>query len=636
MNSEPSFPISINDWREELAREKKKNDELTLQFKNQERNYQKLVGELKTQVQSEQQKSLSLENSLQKMPNAMSQVIELQAQLKQAELRQKQLKEELVRKGHEMEAQEKESQKDSLANDLKTFKDFAINEITEKEKVIIEQKLYIENSEKAIQSLTQEIEHYQTLLLSEKQKFQSEIEDYKDIIDQLEEDIFQAKQNSASNKYTFTKHQDEINKHQVANSENQQLKFELESLQEQFEMKVEDLKNAEKKIEHLKKSRLELADQMTELENKVEILAAQKEEIKKGLENKEETIHLLEEEIYSNAEDFAEKLKMELEDANGKCKRLEKQIREMEQNYEDKIEEKLGIISNGQFQVNDLMRKVLILEKDKEGLVEKIFSLQKIISVLENDLIEFDLKKSNEIEKFKDQFKDKLLRLKQEKDELRIKCAELQEQVGFGRPSIVEPGGSLFDEFSQLPEGRFSHLSLRPTLNEDTKRVENLISQLAEKETNLKNLTTEKNNLDIRHKENYTELKKVKQELTIALRNLEHKAQELEMANWELDNLRTSEDSKLDKGKILVLESEKDLLKAEISRLETELMLSKENWAELNNSLYKDLLESQTSVAKAKSEVIKIREENDLLKGNSEISAKKKKRNIGSWFRREA
>ena len=107
------------------------------------------------------------------------------------------------------------------------------------------------------------------------------------------------------------------------------------------------------------------------------------------------------------------------------------------------------------------------------------------------------------------------------------------------------------------------------------------------------------------------------------------------MAKWELESLKSDQDSKLDKGKILVLESEKELLKAEISRLETQLLLSKENWAEHNNSLYKDLLESQTTVAQAKSEVIRIKEENDLLKAFKDNTMHKKKRSIGSWFKRE-
>ena len=152
----------------------------------------------------------------------------------------------------------------------------------------------------------------------------------------------------------------------------------------------------------------------------------------------------------------------------------------------------------------------------------------------------------------------------------------------------------------------------------------------------MRSLTTEKSNIETKHKETYAELKKVNDELKITIRALSHKTQELELAENELEELRSSEDSRLDKGKILVLISEKELLSAEISRLETELMLSKENWAELNNSLYRDLLESQTAVAQAKSEVIRIREENELLK-NSRLDPKniKKKRNIGSWFRRE-
>ena len=637
MLSEPSIPISINDWREELARERKKSDELSSLLKNQERNYQKLVSEVKTQLQAEQQKSQSLELSIRKMPEVMNQVSDLQLQLKQSELKCKQMHEEHLRTVHDMELILKESKDNSLAKEFEDYKAYSSKEITEKEKIIIEQNLYIEKTENNLKNLVQEIDYYQGLILSEKQKYLNEVEQLKEDIETLEEELDEERKNKNSNSYKVsTRHFDEMNKHQIADDQNKELRLIIEKIQEELELRNEDLKNSEKKIEHLKQSRLELAEKITQLENKVESLEIQKEEIKKGLANKEEAILFLEEEIKLNVEDHFERLKSDLSSSNTRCKKLEKQIRDMEQSYEDQLEEKLGMIAAGQIQINDLVRKISNFEKDKEIFSEKFMESQKAIMSLENELEERDQKHSRELDNYKEKLNDKFLRLKQERDELKIKLNEIQDQNIFGRPSVIEPGGSLFDELAQLPEGRYSRLSFKPTAVEDTKRIENLISQIAEKDTALRSLTTEKSNIETKHKETYAELKKVNDELKITIRALSHKTQELELAENELEELRSSEDSRLDKGKILVLISEKELLSAEISRLETELMLSKENWAELNNSLYRDLLESQTAVAQAKSEVIRIREENELLK-NSRLDPKniKKKRNIGSWFRRE-
>jgi hypothetical protein len=634
MTSEPSVPLSINDWREELSREKKKNDELTALLKNQERNYQKLVGELKTQLQAEQQKSLCLENSLQKVPSTINQVIELQAQLKQSEIKQKSLQDEFKHKIAEVQTQERENSALALAKDLNTFKEYAMAEITEKEKIIIEQKLHIEKSENTIQTLSSEIDYLQSLSLTDKQKHRIEIEQYKEKIEELEEELEEINHTKEENKHYNKTHQEEIDRHEITTDENKILKLRIESLQEELQLKTADLKNSEMKIVQLKESRQDLAENITKLENKIELLSAQKQEIIKGLENKEVTIHLLEEELESNAEGFAEHMKKQLEEANMKCKKLEKNLREMEQGYEEQLEEKMGIIATCQIRINDLTRKITLLDKDKESLNEKISASQKLISSLEHKLIEHEQKQSREMDSFKDKFKEKILQLKRERDDLMLKLSEMQELSNFGRPSIIDSGGSLFDELSQLPEGRYCRISLKPTSNEDSKQTEGLIAQLAEKETIVKNLISEKNSFETKLKETLTELKNLKQELTIAVKYSEKMSRELEMAKWELENLRSNEEIKLDQGKILVLESEKELLKADISRLETELMLSKENWAELNNSLYKDLLEAQAATAQAKSQLIRITEENDTLK--APIAAHKKKRSIGSWFKKES
>ena len=633
MHTEPSVPLSVNDWREELQKERKKSEELQNNLKNQERNYQKLVGELKTQLQAEQQKSLSLENSLQKVPYSMSQVLELQAQLKQQELKQKSLIEEHNHKIQDLELQLKEAISNNLSTQLAQFKDFAMNEITSKEKVIIEQKLIIEKSEEAINSLSQEIEYAQGLLLSEQQKYTTKIETLTERIEELEDEIKEISDYKEQHKVSQTRHIDDLSNHTKATDENRDLKLKIENLIEELEFKDQDLKNAEKKINQLKENRLIFAEQIRTLELEVEKLQNEKAEVEKGLENKDEKIQLLEEEIYSNAEGISGQYKEELQKSNEKCKRLEKKIKEIEENYENQLEDKLSLIGQAQLKVNELNRKIVSLEKEKDGFMEKLQKAYNDQNGLENKLIDYKTICDRENDKIKEKLKEKIASLKNERDELRMKINELQESNNFSRPSVLEPGGSLFDELAQIPEGRFSRISIRSTINEDNKRIDGLIAQVAEKETVLKNLNSEKNHLEQKLKEIMTENKNLQGQLSISIKHSQKLAQELEMANWELDSLRSDESVKLDKGRILVLESEKELLLAEKSRLETELVLSKENWAELNNSLYKDLLESQTAAAQAKSELLMFKENSIMSKSSiEEERGHKKKRSLGSWF----
>lgn len=632
MHSEPSVPLSINDWREELQKERKKSDDLQNNLKNQERNYQKLIGELKTQLQAEQQKSQSLENSLQKAPYTMNQILELQNQLRQADLKHKTIIEEYDHKIHELELMCKDAQSNNLSSELSEFKDFAMSEITSKEKIIIEQKLIIEKSEEAIKNLTQEIEYAQNLLLSEKQKYLNKVEDLTEKIEELEDELRTVNNFKELSKVNQHWHHDEMANSAKARDENSALKLEIENLKEELELRSQDLKNNEKKMNQLRETRQSLADTIKNLELEIETLQFEKAEILKGLQNKDETIHLLEDEINSNAEGLNEYYKEELNKANDKCKKLEKLLRELEESNENKLELKMTENSQLQMKINDLSRKLHVFEREKEHYQEKLAKAYEDNSRLEEKIVELNEKKEKDGESLKEKLKDKIVALKTERDELRMKISEMQENGGFNRPSVIEPGGSLFDELAQLPEGRFSRVSIRSTVVEDNKRLDGLIAQVAEKETTVKNLTTEKLNLENRYKESYAEVKSLQTQLSTAVKHSQNLAKEIEMLKWELDSLREDESAKLDKGKILVLESEKELLLAEKSRLETELVLSKENWAELNNSLYKDLLESQSNAAQAKSELLMLKESISLAKSQMDEQPHKKKRSLGSWF----
>ena len=138
---------------------------------------------------------------------------------------------------------------------------------------------------------------------------------------------------------------------------------------------------------------------------------------------------------------------------------------------------------------------------------------------LENKLSDFKSVCDRETDRVKEKLKEKITSLKNERDELRMKINELQESTNFNRPSVLDPGGSLFDELAQLPEGRFSRISIKSTVNEDNKRIDGLIAQVAEKETVLKNLNSERNHLEQKLRETMTENKNLQGQLSISIKH---------------------------------------------------------------------------------------------------------------------
>jgi hypothetical protein len=161
---------------------------------------------------------------------------------------------------------------------------------------------------------------------------------------------------------------------------------------------------------------------------------------------------------------------------------------------------------------------------------------------------------------------------------------------------------------------------------------ESIISQLRlEKEGLSKDLA--------RYKEMYNEAQEEivskyneSDELVQAVQNLRAKVRILEMENQRY---------KLNKvdSKILKLQLENETLRGEYEKMKTDLLLSKENWAQELNNLYEEIQQKEQRARTSRLETSRIAEERDIFKTFIEKKLTKKKKpsstkhsSSKSWF----
>ena len=122
-------------------------------------------------------------------------------------------------------------------------------------------------------------------------------------------------------------------------------------------------------------------------------------------------------------------------------------------------------------------------------------------------------------------------------------------------------------------------------------------------------------------------------ELVQVVQNLRAKVRTLEMENQRY---------KLNKvdSKILKLQLENETLRGEYEKMKTDLLLSKEKWAQELNNLYEEIQVNEQRARTSRLETTKIAEERDIFKSFIEKKLAKKKRpsttknssSSKSWF----
>ncbi|CAG9310626.1 unnamed protein product [Blepharisma stoltei] len=749
---------ALHNLQEELAKERQKYQDVASQQKNQERNFQRQIFELSAQLQAEQQKSQSLESSLQHLRANLTQISELQQQLEEALEREKQLKDALDAKsssgsfisggsfiggGDQELIRELQEQNNKLKEELKQFKEYALGEIREKEKKILSLNEIQEDLQDAYNEYVKEYDKLQNQLEEEREQAKTDGEEMQSYI----EDLMKKLRDSESLKESLERKQkleDEDNaekEKEKSSDENSKLKIKIESLEEELREKQEEIKDQAGKLQQMKKSREKLAEEFQVLEDKVMELERERESYLKGLENKQEAIDALEEEISTAAVGYEEQKTQAIQDLQKKCSQLERNIREMEKDREEKIEEFNGQLTTEKYKYNELLRAINGKDKEINRLTEKIKLAAEKNEDLKNKLRALEESENNAVKKAQYDFTQRLLVLTRENQELKEKIQEMQDQLDINKTSFLgedslfdelsevsadtkpapirqsvrpppsadtTPRGSIFPrprpstfsrpktvEFSKavlefgkpkenvfivpqtkyevrssispffnppkpeepkpvfessieeepkeeppqppqkeeppkLPPKEEPKIELPPVKTEETNQLK---VEIAEKEFLIKNMDIEKQGLENQVKELFTSNRQLKKDFSDLKRAQDKLITECEELKRKLKSQANNVATNSEKSKLLVVEAERDMLKAEIQRLETELMLSKEKWAEHNNNLMNDLMEAEKVAIDAKLEMVTLADSRDIYKSQlEEILKKKKKWRISNIF----
>lgn len=223
------------------------------------------------------------------------------------------------------------------------------------------------------------------------------------------------------------------------------------------------------------------------------------------------------------------------------------------------------------------------------------------------------------------QLESKIETLLESEEDRKSLHSEKQEEemtkLSLYRSSITNVKQVLNEEFST----RYEELKEECVIYTQVKK-DSIISQLRlENEGLAKDLA--------KHKEMYNEAQedmvakyKESDELVQALQNLRAKMKILEMENQRY---------KLNKvdSKILKLQLENETLRGEYEKMKTDLLLSKEKWAQELNNLYEEIQQNEQRARTSRLETSKIAEERDIFKTFIEKKLSKKKHSSSkSWF----
>ena len=333
---------------------------------------------------------------------------------------------------------------------------------------------------------------------------------------------------------------------------------EIENLRESLNYTQELLATKKKenirlmeKLETEKEDNERLREHIYVIEEKVKIVETENDELMEDISNRERKIKSLTSDIDVINEDLIDKQSESFDNLAKEMKSLNSQLKNSKDQYSALLKIKEDIEDQCDKIRLDSARKVEILEKERKTLGEQVALHKSKYEALDKSRID----KEESIRASKDEviqeLQQRILILKQEKNELDSTLQELQDQIQVNRISagIEIP---LSDELSMLRESYNSRCSTPRQLTHELKKFDKSPIDYSEKELQIQVLKTE--NLNLKH---------------------------------QIENIVPS---------LLMKLPEYQTLAAEKKRLETELVLAKECWGNENNSL-RVLLEETEAIA---------------------------------------
>lgn len=622
---------------QDLIGEREISENLRYKIKEIERTSHSTIIQLQNELQSETQKSTRLELALKENCKYAEANAELQLKLKQAEQREKELKLKLVQLDDEKQDDSRIVGRYSFSGQhihfTKRIKEletevFALKNaqhkvIAERDLTVASLQAKLDDCEMYINTLTKELNTGTGATLVES------MNDLQHKVHKLEkENQFLRKDLDFFNALTqegLLKSQSELN---IEND----LKKRCKILEDELKVKDEDIDKLEKRLDDNRKLRNELVEYTVSLEGKISMLEEEKAKLEEEISIKDENIKNLEMQMNNFEQKSREEEEFMFQQLNRKHQFLMGQIKELQSKLTEHAAKNLEQVEAFNKEIADLKQRNTQLKKENTDLKDINLQITTDLSNTQQIMLELQDKLSEKYQKTIDELTRKIQTLTNEKLDLEQRVFD-QSNIADFRSSFAD-AMSFEEELSKLGELRASWINVRKSITEERAiKYEGILEESAKKDAQIKTLQMENEELkkDVeKYKENYYEL----QNETVSrageteelLKSLDTARQRVRTLELELQRVRLSNVD----ARVLRFQLENETLRAEVEKLRTDLILSKNHFAEEINNLSEELTQNEKFVREARNEISKLTEERNIYRAYIEKLRKNKKVRKGS------
>lgn len=368
----------------------------------------------------------------------------------------------------------------------------------------------------------------------------------------------------------------------VVKAERSRLEGKLENFAEQNRRLKQDLDDAYAKLKQESKRTADVREALASRDEDIQGLKEQLQTVKSQLKTKDHSIEQLEIEINRSAQDDyqnSEALKLAKKEnlqLKADVKALKTSLKDSEHNIDEIRNELARAAKEQRLLQKELGRK----QEELDSLLEELDISRENVKDLKDEI-------NNLKDEFKRQFADRVKIFQAEKLELENRLNE-SDIYPSGDKSLLMP--SLQDELGQLDDYRPSKASMMISSFTETKRVESLKAEIADKNVLIETLTNSKADLQASLNKANKQFLKVSQQLS----TLEHeKDTEIERYRLLVKDLQVRKKNlEPDDQQAKINE-----LQAEVDLLTKQMLISHQNWADENYELSMSLRDLEREYA---------------------------------------
>jgi chromosome segregation ATPase len=328
-----------------------------------------------------------------------------------------------------------------------------------------------------------------------------------------------------------------------------------------------------------------LQDTINDWENKYNLLQQEHIELKRVCEEKDKRIEDLELEMYHVVEEAKQEQIETVNQLEKKNAVLNLKFIEHEKRVSLVLKSKEETENYLKNDLRDLQNLAETCEKDKKSAIESAMRLKaennRLYEKIAHQEREFDSMK----EEMQNELNDRVRKLKNEKLALEVQLEEVLNQLDVDKSSMIKYDDSFQNELSEIDDFRPSRMSTNRSYLLDSKKLESAYREISSLKESLESVTSQISSLSTYNRN---------------------------------------------------LQLELEISQAEIRRLETDLILSKESWSSENNTLQSLVSELERLASHAKLECAELATQRDVLqKQLKDASRPKSKKKFKDLFKKK-